>query len=60
MPTYIALLRYSQKGIETIKDSPARMEAAKKMFAASGATLKVTYLTMGQYDAVVIVEAPTI
>jgi uncharacterized protein with GYD domain len=34
------------------------MDAAKKMFAASGATLKATYLTMGQYDAVVIVEAP--
>lgn len=58
MPTYIALLRYTQKGIETIKDGPARMDAAKKTFAAAGATIKASFLTMGQYDAVAIVEAP--
>lgn len=58
MPTYIALLRYTQKGIETIKDGPARTEKAKKMFAEAGATLKAVYLTMGQYDAVAIAEAP--
>jgi uncharacterized protein with GYD domain len=58
MPTYIALLRYTQKGIETVKQGPSRREAAKKMFEAAGAKLKETYLTMGQYDAVAIVEAP--
>jgi uncharacterized protein with GYD domain len=58
MPTYIALLRYTQKGIETVKDAPSRTEAAKKMFAAAGATLKSVYVTMGRFDAVAIVEAP--
>ena len=58
MPTYIALLRYTQKGIETIKEGPARLDAAKKMFAAAGASIKASYLTMGRYDAVAIVEAP--
>lgn len=58
MPTYIALLRYTQKGIEAIKDGPARAENAKKMFTAAGANLKAVYLTMGQYDAVAIAEAP--
>lgn len=58
MPTYVALLRYTQKGIETIKDGPSRREAAKKMFAAAGANLKAVYVTMGRYDAIAIAEAP--
>jgi uncharacterized protein with GYD domain len=58
MPTYITLVRYTQKGIENIKDSPARLDAAKKAFRAMGAELKQWYLVMGQYDAVVVSEAP--
>ncbi len=58
MPTYIALIRYTQQGIQNIKDSPARLDAAKKAFQAMGAELKQWYLVMGQYDAVVIAEAP--
>lgn len=58
MPTYIALLRYTQKGVEAIKDGPARLEAAKKTFEAAGAKLKAVYMTMGRYDAVAVAEAP--
>jgi uncharacterized protein with GYD domain len=58
MPTYIVLLRYTQQGVEKIKESPARLDAAKKAFRAMGAELKQWYLVMGQYDAVVVGEAP--
>ena len=58
MPTYIALLRYTQKGMESAKEGAARRAAAKKMFAEAGASLTAVYLTMGRYDAVAIVEAP--
>lgn len=58
MPTYINLLHYTQKGIQNIKESPARLDGAKKAFRAMGAELKQWYLVMGQYDAVVICEAP--
>jgi uncharacterized protein with GYD domain len=58
MATYISLLRYTQKGIENIKESPARLDAAKKVFQSMGAELKQWYLVMGQYDAVVISEGP--
>ncbi len=58
MPTYVALLRYTQKGIETAKEGSSRREAARKMFAAAGAKLKEVYMTMGRYDAVAIAEAP--
>jgi uncharacterized protein with GYD domain len=58
MPTYIALHRYTQKGIESIKDGPARLDAAKKTLAAAGGKLLGFYLTMGQYDLVTIAEFP--
>lgn len=58
MPTYIMLHRYTQKGIENVKQSPDRLEAARKAFKAVGAELKQFYLVTGQYDIVTITEAP--
>jgi uncharacterized protein with GYD domain len=58
MPTYISLLSFTQEGVKNIKDSPARLDAAKKAFQSMGAELKEFYLTLGQYDAVTIAEAP--
>ena len=58
MPHYITLFRFTQKGIEDIKGGPARLDAGKKAIEATGGKLKAFYLTMGQYDAVAIVELP--
>jgi len=58
MALYISLLRYTQKGVENLKDSPKRLDATKKAFKAAGGDLKAIYWTMGQYDAVVISEFP--
>ena len=58
MTTYITLLKFTQKGIENIKESPSRLDASKKAFKAAGGELKAFYLTMGSYDAIVISEAP--
>ena len=58
MPTYITLVKYTKEGIANIKESPNRLDAAKKAFKAMGAELKEWYLVMGQYDAVAISEAP--
>jgi uncharacterized protein with GYD domain len=51
-------LRYTQPGITTIKESPGRIDAARKAFRVLGAELKTLYLVMGQYDFVALVEAP--
>ena len=59
MPTYITLLRYTQQGIEKIKDSPARLDKARAAVKAAGGEMKDFYLTMGAYDAVVVSEAPS-
>ena len=58
MATYISLLRFTKQGIENIKDSPARLEDAKKLFKSLGAELKEFYLVTGRYDAVVVTEGP--
>jgi uncharacterized protein with GYD domain len=59
MPHYVTLARYSQKGIESIKDSPKRADAARKLFESVGGKMKAFYLTMGHYDFVVISEFPS-
>ena len=58
MATYITLIRYTQQGVQNMKESPARLDAAKQAFQAMGAELKEFYLLMGQYDAIVVAEAP--
>jgi uncharacterized protein with GYD domain len=58
MPTYASLLRYTEQGIRNVKESPARLDAAKKAFQAQGAELKQFFLMMGQYDILIIAEAP--
>jgi uncharacterized protein with GYD domain len=58
MPTYISLVQYTAKGIESIKESPKRLDGARKAFEDAGATLKEFYLVMGEYDIVIVVDAP--
>ena len=59
MPTYIVLVKFTQKGFENIKDSPKRLEAARKLGKSLGGEITAAYYTMGQYDMVVIMEAPS-
>ena len=58
MATYILLLRYTQQGIANVKESANRLDAAKKFFKSMGAKIKQTFLVQGQYDLVVVAEAP--
>ena len=58
MPTYISLVNYTPKGIENVKESPQRLDAAKKAFKGMGAELKEFYLVMGRYDIILVTEAP--
>jgi len=58
MPIYITLIRYTKEGIQNMKKSPERLQKAKEAVKAAGGEMKAFYLTMGQYDAVSISEAP--
>jgi uncharacterized protein with GYD domain len=58
MPTYISLCRWTVQGATTVKESPARLDAAKKAFAEAGIKVLSFYLTTGTHDMVLITEAP--
>jgi uncharacterized protein with GYD domain len=58
MKTYIILLNYTEQGIKKIKESPKRLDAARKAAETMGVKLREWYLVMGQYDAVVVAESP--
>ncbi len=58
MPMYIVLGKFTQEGITKIKDSPKRLEAARKVMKSVGGEIKEFYYTMGQYDFVAVGEAP--
>ncbi len=56
---YIILGKYTEEGVKNIKDSPKRLEAAQKVAKSFGGEIKQFYLTMGRYDFVSVVEAPS-
>jgi uncharacterized protein with GYD domain len=58
MTTYIALFNLTDAGIKAAKDSPRRLDAAKKLLADMGGEMKQFYLVMGEFDFVGICEAP--
>ncbi len=58
MPTFITLGKWTQEGIENIKQSPARLEAFKKLVESAGGAVKAFYMVTGRYDMVIISEAP--
>jgi len=58
MSTYITLLRWTQQGVAKAKDSPKRLDAGRKAFKKLGVEIKDTYLTMGRYDLVCVIEGP--
>jgi uncharacterized protein with GYD domain len=58
MTTYIALFNLTEAGIKAAKDSPRRLDAAKKLLADMGGEMKQFYMVMGEFDFVGICEAP--
>src|SRR5215467_1293524 len=58
MPTYVTLLRYTAQGRQAMKDMPSRVQQSKELARSMGGEVKAFYLTMGQYDAVAVTDAP--
>jgi len=56
--TYIMLLNWTDMGIRNVRESPKRLDAARKQLADMGGVFREFYLTMGEYDMVAVCEAP--
>jgi len=58
VPTYVLLANWTEQGIRGVKESPRRLDTAKKALKDMGGEFKSVFLTLGDYDLVVIYEAP--
>ena len=58
MPTFVTLASWTDQGIKEVKESPARLDAFKQAAESLGCEVKDFYLVTGDYDMVVVTEAP--
>ena len=58
MTTYIMLINWTEQGAKNLRDSPKRLDAAKKALEDMGGSFRDFYLTMGDCDMVAICDAP--
>jgi uncharacterized protein with GYD domain len=52
------LANWTDQGARAVKDSPRRLDAAKKALKDMGGEFRFFFLTMGDYDLVAVYEAP--
>jgi uncharacterized protein with GYD domain len=58
METSVILMNFTEQGIKNLKETPGRIEAARKRVEAAGGKMIGWYLTEGKYDAVAITQVP--
>ena len=58
MPTYVALMNWTDQGVRTVGDTVHRREQANALAEKHGAKVEQVYWTVGPYDIVSILEAP--
>ena len=58
MPMFILSLRWTEQATRAVKDAPKRAQAARDLAKKVGVEIKEAYLTTGDDDLVVIVDAP--
>jgi len=51
-------VEWTQQGIGKVNASAKRLDAGRKAFKKAGAEIKDTYMTLGRYDLVCVIEAP--
>jgi uncharacterized protein with GYD domain len=58
VPKYIALMNWTEQGVETVKESVQRRDQADAVAEKHGVRIEQVYWTVGPYDLVSILEAP--
>jgi uncharacterized protein with GYD domain len=58
MATYVMLVHWTEQGMRQVKESPKRLDTAKRALKEMGGEFKAFYMTMGDYDLVAVYEAP--
>ena len=58
MPTYIALMNWTDQGIRSAKETVQRRDQADALAERHGVRIEQVYWTVGPYDIVTIIETP--
>ena len=58
MPAYVTLFNWTEQGVRNAKDTAKRAQAAREAWEKAGGRFIGIWWTLGQYDGVVIHEAP--
>jgi uncharacterized protein with GYD domain len=58
MPTYLALLNWTDQGIRNVKDSMNQYDHSTQLAEKHGVRFEQVYWTVGPYDIAAIFEAP--
>ena len=56
MPVYVGLFNFTESGLKSIRDSPARTREVAHWLEDHGFEIHSMFFTMGQYDFVCIIE----
>ena len=58
MPVYVQLLKWTESGRKNVETLPDRVATVQKRVEDMGVKIIGHYMTMGQYDQVIVCEAP--
>lgn len=58
MVTYLVLINWTDQGIRNVKESPKRLDAARKLAKDLGGEIKTVYMTQGGFDLALVAEMP--
>ena len=58
MPTYVVLYKYTDQGVKNVKSTIERAQESQAESERRGFKVHGVYWTQGQYDVVVVLDAP--
>ncbi len=58
MPTYMVMVKFTDQGARNLKETPQRIRQNMQNAQALGISTKGIYFTQGDYDMVVVADAP--
>ena len=58
MARFVMLLKFTEKGIAHVKESPSRAAAFRSAAEKAGATFEGVYWLLGEHDGLIVFSAP--
>lgn len=58
MPIYVSHVTLTREGLQELKEAPGRIQANRELWEQAGGKLLSWYVVLGDYDYLLITEAP--